>query len=40
MGLDLIFVYESNLLYGSEALDLTAKLAEVLNSMDPPSEEE
>ena len=40
MGLDLILVYESNLLYGSEALDLTAKLAEVLNSMDPPSEEE
>ena len=40
LGLDLIFVYESNLLYGSEALDLTTQLAEVLNSMDPPSDEE
>ncbi len=40
MGLDLIFVYESNLLYGSEALDLTGKLAEILNSMEAPSREE
>jgi hypothetical protein len=40
LGLDLIFVYESNLLYGSEALDLTTQLAEVLNGMDPPSDEE
>lgn len=40
MGLDLIFVYESNLLYGSEALDLTGKLAEILNGMEAPSREE
>ena len=40
LGLDLIFVYESNLLYGSEALDLTAKLAEILNGMEAPSTEE
>jgi Skp family chaperone for outer membrane proteins len=40
MGLDLIFVYESNLLYGSEALDLTGKLAEILNGMEAPNREE
>ncbi len=39
MKLDLIFVYESNLLYGNEALDLTMKLAEVLNGMEKPSVE-
>ncbi len=39
LGLDLIFVYESNLLYGSEAMDLTSKLAEYLNKLEKPSAE-
>ena len=39
LGLDLIFVYESNLLFGSEAMDLTSKLAEYLNKLEKPSAE-
>ncbi len=40
LGLDMVFIYESNLLYGSETLDLTGKLAEYLNKLEKPSEEE
>ncbi|MDG1252415.1 MAG: OmpH family outer membrane protein [Schleiferiaceae bacterium] len=39
MNMDLIFVFESNLLYGSDALDLTSKLAEYLNKLEKPSTE-
>jgi len=35
-GLDLVFIYESNLLYGAPSLDLTVKLADLLNSMEHP----
>jgi Skp family chaperone for outer membrane proteins len=35
-GLDLVLIYESNLLYGAPSLDLTVKLADLLNSMEHP----
>jgi len=39
-GMDLILVYESNVLYGAEALDLTQAIADILNNMDLESDEE
>jgi len=39
-GMDLILVYESNVLYGAEALDLTQAIADILNNMNLESDEE
>ena len=36
MDLDLVFIYESNLLYAKDNLDLTSALAEYLNRLDRP----
>ena len=38
--MDLILVYESNVLYGAEALDLTQAIADILNNMNLESDEE
>lgn len=35
-GYDLVLVYETNVLYGSEKLDVTQELADVLNDMERP----
>ncbi len=35
-GYDLVLVYETNVLYGSDKLDVTQELADVLNKMDRP----
>ena len=35
-GYDLVLVYETNVLYASEKLDVTQELADVLNKMDRP----
>jgi outer membrane protein len=34
--IDLVFIYETNILYGSEGLDYTLKLAEYLNKLPKP----
>lgn len=34
--IDLVFIYETNILYGSEGLDYTVKLAEYLNKLPKP----
>ena len=36
LKLDLIFIYETNLLYGNEALDLTVRAAKIMNSLPTP----
>ena len=38
-GYDLVLVYETNVLYGTDALDVTQELADVLNKMDRPEAE-
>jgi Skp family chaperone for outer membrane proteins len=38
-GYDLVLVYETNVLYGSDKLDVTQELADVLNKMDRPKAE-
>ena len=35
-NMDFIFIYESNLLYGSDAFDLTTQLAQLLNAAEKP----
>lgn len=37
--IDLVLIYETNVLYGSDALDYTTKLAEYLNKLPKPEEE-
>jgi hypothetical protein len=34
--IDLVLIYETNILYGSEGLDYTVKLAEYLNKLPKP----
>jgi hypothetical protein len=34
--IDLVLIYETNILYGSEGLDYTTKLAEYLNKLPKP----
>jgi len=36
MDLDLVFIYESNLLYAKETMDLTTELASYLNELALP----
>jgi hypothetical protein len=38
--IDLVLIYETNVLYGSEALDYTTKLAEYLNKLPKPEPKE
>lgn len=40
IDLDLVFIYESNLLYAKEGMDLTTELASYLNQLDRPGSEE
>ena len=37
--IDLVLIYETNVLYGTDALDVTQELADVLNKMDRPEAE-
>ena len=36
---DLILIYEENVLYGNESLDVTQKVATILNTLKKPTEE-